>query len=154
VPLPGAEEILDYVVHLTAGREGFAEASEVSREQLAGKLVGLSRVNVRRLVLRALDGGERITGKYLTRVKKELIEKEAAGRIEFIESRRTLDDVAGHVEAKAWLRQDAELLRRGKLRAIPMGYLLCGRIGTGKTYLVECWAGDWPGHRSSASRGT
>jgi hypothetical protein len=142
VPLPGAEEILDYVIHLTAGREGFAEASEVSREQLAGKLVGLSRVNVRRLVLRALDGGERITGKYLTRVKKELIEKEAAGRIEFIESRRTLDDVAGHVEAKAWLRQDAELLRRGRLRAIPMGYLLCGRIGTGKTYLVECWAGE------------
>ncbi len=23
-----------------------------------------------------------------------------------------------------------------------MGYLLCGRIGTGKTYLVECWAGE------------
>ena len=23
-----------------------------------------------------------------------------------------------------------------------MGYLLCGRIGTGKTFLVECWAGE------------
>ena len=34
------------------------------------------------------------------------------------------------------------LLRRGQLRAIPMGYLLCGRIGTGKTFLVECWAGE------------
>ncbi len=79
---------------------------------------------------------------YLTRIKKELIEKQAAGRIEFIESRRTLDDVAGHDEARAWLRQDAELLRRGVLRAIPMGYLVCGRIGTGKTYLVECWAGE------------
>jgi hypothetical protein len=142
IALPGAAEILDYVRHLTAGTEGFEQASEVTREQLAGKLVGLSRVNVRRLVLRALHGGERITGKYLTGVKKELIEKEAAGRIEFIESSRTLDDVAGHVEAKAWLRQDAELLRRGRLRAIPMGYLLCGRIGTGKTYLVECWAGE------------
>ena len=90
----------------------------------------------------ALRGGQPITGKYLTRVKKELIEKEAFGRIEFIESKRTLDDVAGHHEAKAWLRQDAELLKRGRLRAIPMGYLLCGRIGTGKTYLVECWAGE------------
>ncbi len=27
-------------------------------------------------------------------------------------------------------------------RAIPMGYLLTGRIGTGKTYLVECLAGE------------
>lgn len=142
IALPEAAEILDYVNHLTLRREGFEAACEVTREELAGKLVGLSRVNVRRLVLRALHGGERITGKYLTRVKKELIEKEAAGRISFIESTRSLDDVAGHVEAKAWLRQDAELLRRGRLRALPMGYLLCGRIGTGKTYLVECWAGE------------
>ena len=26
--------------------------------------------------------------------------------------------------------------------ALPMGYLITGRIGTGKTYLVECFAGD------------
>ncbi len=72
----------------------------------------------------------------------ELIEKEAAGRLEFLESTRTLDDVAGHDEAKAWLREDAVLLKRGRTMAIPMGYLLTGRIGTGKTYLVECLAGD------------
>lgn len=142
IALPGAAEILDYVRHLTADQADFEHVCEVTREQLAAKLVGLSRVNVRRLLLRALHGGERITGRYLTGVKKELIEKEAAGRIGFVESSRTLDDVAGHVEAKAWLRQDAELLRRGRLRAIPMGYLLCGRIGTGKTYLVQCWAGE------------
>lgn len=142
IELPDAAEILDYVACLTAEQPDFEKACEVSREVLAGKLVGLSRVNVRNLVLRALSGGEKITGKYLSRLKKELIEKEAFGRIEFIESRRTLDDVAGHEEAKAWLRQDAELLKRGRLKAIPMGYLLCGRIGTGKTYLVQCWAGE------------
>jgi len=142
VDLPGAVELREFVAHLTASEPDFEQACEVSREQLADKLVGLSRVNVRGLLLKALRGGLPITGKYLTRVKKELIEKEAFGRIEFIETRRTLDDVAGHHEAKAWLRQDAELLKRGRLRAIPMGYLLCGRIGTGKTYLVECWAGE------------
>ena len=109
---------------------------------LAQKLVGLSRVNVRSLLLRTLRDDEPLTGRALTRIKKELIEKEAFGRIEFIESRRTLDDVAGHREAKAWLRQDAELLRRGRLEAIPMGYLIAGRIGTGKTYLIHCWAGE------------
>ena len=123
-------------------RTEFAKASEVTREVLADKLVGLSRVSVRTLVRRALTSGERITGAYLTRMKKELIEKEAAGRLEFLESTRTLDDVAGHDEAKAWLREDAVLLKRGRTMAIPMGYLLTGRIGTGKTYLVECLAGD------------
>jgi len=142
IDLPSADEIHQYVRHLTAAEKDLERASEVDREVLASKLQGLSRVNVRGLLLRALHGGQPITLKYLTRVKKELIEKEAFGRIEFIESRRTLDDLAGHVEAKAWLRQDAQLLKRGRLRAIPMGYLLCGRIGTGKTYLVECWAGE------------
>jgi hypothetical protein len=142
ISLPTAEEIRVFVVDLLPDAAEFERASEVTREVLADKLVGLSRVSIRALVRRALTSGERITGAYLTRMKKEFIEKEAAGRLEFLESTRTLDDVAGHVEAKAWMREDAVLLRRGRTMAIPMGYLLTGRIGTGKTYLVECLAGD------------
>jgi AAA+ superfamily predicted ATPase len=142
IPLPESADIHTYVLDLVPDAEEFAKAAEVTRDVLADKLVGLSRVSVRTLVKRALTSGERITGAYLTRMKKELIEKEAAGRLEFLESARTLDDVAGHDEAKAWLREDAVLLKRGRVMAIPMGYLLTGRIGTGKTYLVECLAGD------------
>ncbi len=142
VALPGSDDIHGFVLDLVPDAKEFEKASEVTREVLGDKLVGLSRVSVRTLVRRALTSGERITGAYLTRMKKELIEKEAAGRLEFLESSRTLDDVAGHDEAKAWLREDALLLKRGRTMAIPMGYLLTGRIGTGKTYLVECLAGD------------
>ncbi len=142
VTLPAAEEIRVFVTDEVGGATDFGAVSEVSPEALAEKLVGLTRVSVRSLLRRALKGGERITAAYLTRRKKELIEKEAAGRLEFIESSRTLDDVAGHDEAKAWLREDAVLLRRASTRALPMGYLLAGRIGTGKTYLVECLAGE------------
>src|SRR5512136_242771 len=142
IPLPGSDEIHAYVRDLVADEAEFAKASEVTRDVLADKLVGLSRVSVRTLVKRALTSGERITGAYLTRMKKELIEKEAAGRLEFLETERSLDDVAGHDEAKAWLRSDAVLLKRGRTQAIPMGYLLTGRIGTGKTYLVECLSGE------------
>ncbi len=142
IGLPEAEELRDFLGLLTAAVPDFDRVCDASRETLAERLVGLSRVNARNLVQRALSAGERITWKYLTRVKKELIEKEAFGRLEFIESDRTLDDVAGHTEAKAWLRQDAQLLKKGVLRAIPMGYLLSGRIGTGKTFLVHCLAGE------------
>ena len=62
--------------------------------------------------------------------------------LEFIESPFTLDNVAGHDAVKEWLRQDTALLKRGALRALPMGYLISGRIGTGKTFLVQCWAGE------------
>lgn len=142
INLPTAEEIRVFVADELPDAAAFEKTSEVSRDVLAEKLVGLPRVSIRALVKRALTSGERITGAYLTRMKKEFIEKEAAGRLEFLESTRTLDDVAGHDEAKAWLREDAVLLKRGHTMAIPMGYLLTGRIGTGKTYLVECLAGD------------
>jgi hypothetical protein len=142
IALPTSAEIRDFVGDLVREEASFETLSDVPKDALADKLVGLSRVSIRTLVRRALSGGERITGAYLTRMKKELIEKEAAGRLEFLESTRTLDDVAGHDEAKAWLREDAVLLRRGRAAAIPMGYLLTGRIGTGKTYLVECLAGE------------
>jgi SpoVK/Ycf46/Vps4 family AAA+-type ATPase len=33
-------------------------------------------------------------------------------------------------------------MHRGALRAMPMGYLIAGRIGTGKTFIVQCWAGE------------
>lgn len=142
VNLPTAAELVSYVEDLTADESAFSELCDLESEALAHKLVGLSRVNVRRLILRALRNRDQLTHAYLSRLRKELIEKQAAGLIEFIESKRNLDDVAGHGEAKAWLRQDAELLRRGSLRAIPMGYLLAGRIGTGKTFLVTCLAGE------------
>ncbi len=142
INLPTAEEIRVFVTDELPDAAAFEKTSEVSREVLAEKLVGLPRVSIRALVKRALTSGERITGAYLTRMKKDFIEKEAAGRLEFLESTRTLDDVAGHDEAKAWMREDAVLLKRGRTMAIPMGYLLTGRIGTGKTFLVECLAGD------------
>lgn len=142
IPLPAARELREFVADITASVADFDSVSEVARETLADRLVGLSRVNVRNLLQRAISSRQMITGKCLTGLKKEIIEKEAFGRLEFLETDRTLDDVAGHVEAKAWLRQDAVLLRKGRTMAIPMGYLLTGRIGTGKTYLVECLAGE------------
>ena len=79
---------------------------------------------------------------WLGKIKKDLIERECQGLLDFIESPFTLDHVAGLDAVKAWLREDAELLKRGALRALPMGYLIAGRIGTGKTFLVQCWAGE------------
>jgi SpoVK/Ycf46/Vps4 family AAA+-type ATPase len=70
------------------------------------------------------------------------VERDSAGLIEFIDSKRTLADYQGQESLKTWLRQDIALWRAGDLKALPMGYLLCGPVGTGKTYLVECLAGE------------
>jgi SpoVK/Ycf46/Vps4 family AAA+-type ATPase len=90
----------------------------------------------------ALGNDRRITAAWLGEIKKDLIEREGQGLLDFVESSFTLDNVAGHDAVKAWLREDTALLKKGAVRALPMGYLIAGRIGTGKTFLVQCWAGE------------
>jgi AAA+ superfamily predicted ATPase len=140
--LPSTDEVEDYVRQTLARLPGAAERCELPPEGMAPKLVGLSRANIRSLLHRTVGADRRLTLAELTALKKELIEKECQGLLEFVESRRNLDQVAGHQAAKAWLREDAQLLRGGQFDALPMGYLITGRIGTGKTYLIECWAGE------------
>ena len=143
IPLPNESEMQSYVKALATSQMRDLEAkSEVPMATLGARLTGLSRVGARTAISLALRNGRPITAAWLGKIKKDLIERECQGLLEFIESPFTLDHVAGHEAVKDWLRQDTALLRRGALRALPMGYLIAGRIGTGKTFVVQCWAGE------------
>jgi AAA+ superfamily predicted ATPase len=143
IPLPSEDEMLDYLQTLIATQfPQLPSKSEVPVEILARRLTGLSRVGARRTLSTALSNNQTITAAWLMRMKKEQIERECQELLEFLESPFTLDQVAGHETVKAWLRDDAQLLRRGLMNALPMGYLITGRIGTGKTFIVQCWAGE------------
>ena len=143
VPLPDEAEMSAYVqVLATTQFPELPSKTEVPFETLGARLTGLSRVGARTTISLALRTDKAITAAWLSKIKKDLIERECQGLLEFIESPFTLDNVAGHDAVKAWLREDTALLKRGALRALPMGYLIAGRIGTGKTFIVQCWAGE------------
>jgi AAA+ superfamily predicted ATPase len=86
-------------------------------------------------------GGD-AAGTALSQAKKQLIEAQCPGLLEFVEPHGTLDWVAGHRAAKQRLAQDARLIQEGRLGAVPMGYLLCGPVGVGKTFMAMCYAGS------------
>jgi len=143
IPLPDEKDMQAYVLALAASQFPELEAkSEVPLATLGARLTGLSRVGARTAISLALRNGQPITAAWLGKIKKDLIERECQDLLEFIESPFTLDHVAGHEAVKAWLREDTALLKRGAVRALPMGYLIAGRIGTGKTFIVQCWAGE------------
>ncbi len=143
IPLPDEAELLDYLRTLIASQFPDLPAKcEVPIEVLARRLTGLSRVGAFKVLSLALKNDRTITAAWLARMKKDLIERDCQGLLEFLESSYTLDNIAGHDAVKSWLREDAQLLKKGVLHALPMGYLITGRIGTGKTFLVQCWAGE------------
>ena len=116
--------------------------TDFTPKQLSELTAGLNLVNIERLLAGAGQSGQKLDAQALKRLKKGLIERQARGLVEFVEPPQTLDDFVGNDAVKRRLVDDAGLLTAGRLDAAPMGYLICGPVGTGKTYLAECFAGS------------
>jgi len=71
--------------------------------------------------------------------KRELIEKECAGLIEFVEPRHGLSAVGGCQHITAELMEIARSLREGDSRLTPMGLLAVGPMGAGKTFVIKAF---------------
>lgn len=148
VPLPGERERRELIENLlatdpTLAKEVGATAGGIDAAVLARESNGLTLVGVSQVLRRTLAGGDQPTRlSYLKRAKKEMIEKECFGLVEFVEPRYTLDMVVAQAEVRRRLEEDARLIREARFDALPMGYLLCGVLGTGKTFTSTCFAGS------------
>ncbi|MEO8000180.1 MAG: AAA family ATPase, partial [Gemmatimonadaceae bacterium] len=141
VPMPSETERLAYVRD-AANSETWSIVSDYTPEQLAKLSAGMSLNDLSVMIRSAADGGERMNAKRFSANKKRLLERQAQGLLEFIEPKWKLDTVIGHEAAKQRLRDDAALLSRGLLDSVPMGYLICGPVGTGKSFFATCAAGE------------
>jgi hypothetical protein len=142
VPLPKTEELRDALNLFANDHSVSLAAFAPTYDTIAHQLTGATLTSVENLLRMKSHRKEVLQPPDLVVMRKELVEKDSAGLIEFIESKRTLDDYNAQERLKNWLRQDIKLWHMNDLQALPMGYLLCGPVGTGKTYLVECLAGD------------
>src|SRR6266851_1550478 len=141
IPLPDQSERLAYVRYKLEAKKPSA-VSDVPIEGLAQMTAGLSRIHLDRVLTEALERQVRITPELLKERKREIIQAECHGLLEFIEPAHTLDAVAGHTRAKKLLRDASSALKKGRIEVLPMGYLISGPVGTGKTFLATCFAGD------------
>lgn len=146
--LPDQEERARF---LTAGGGGALPSGEALREaagmapvDLASRLAGLNLLRMRHLILEAVRNGQPVTPKHIVSGKKRLIEEYCQGLVRFKDPRPgfSLDAVATHGPAKKKLRDLAWLIQNGKSDVLERGILLPGRIGVGKSFLVDCFASE------------
>ena len=140
VELPNEIERREFI-SFTTGHQALDGFSDFDVPRLAELTAGVSRSDIETLIQSAREGGRRLDAELFRALKKRLIERQCGSFLEFIEPSWNLDMVVGHEAAKTRLRDDAELLRRGELESVPMGYLLCGPVGTGKSFLAQCATG-------------
>jgi len=129
-------------LRFSVGSRELSSVSDYSEKELAGLTAGISLADINVLLQSALESGKCLDATRMRLLKKELIERQCLGLLEFIEPKWTMDVVVGHTPVKQRLRDDAQLLKRGDTETLPMGYLVCGPVGTGKTFLAQCMAGE------------
>lgn len=120
---------------------GQSTSDTMNTGQLTASSNGLSLLSLDHLISMASRSGG-VTVRQFQELKKNAIERQCGGYLEFVEPKHKLDLVVGMEAAVKRLRDDAALITNGHQDAAPMGYLICGPVGTGKSFLAECYAGS------------
>lgn len=128
------------IAGLLAGTPNVAERAE----RLAAITGGMPPDEIRRLIgpaapLPPADDPYEEMLEVVRKRKRELIEKECSGLIEFIEPKYGLDSVGGNEKIKTELLDIARLIRGGERARAPMGLLAVGPMGAGKTFVIKAF---------------
>jgi SpoVK/Ycf46/Vps4 family AAA+-type ATPase len=139
IDIPDAEERAAFLE-----TEFVPESSDLPREQLVQRTAGLNLLRIRQLLAEALRNGRRVTTEHATAAKKRLIEEYCQGLVRFKDPKPgvSLEMVATHEAAKQKLRDLAWLIRNGKTDVLERGILVPGRVGVGKSFLIDCFASE------------
>ena len=132
-----------WITRATEGKP-LAEVSDIPVADLAARTAGLNLLRAQHLIAEAVRNGQRITPEVIASGKKRLIEEYCQGLVKFKDPKPglSLDAVATHAAAKKKLRDLAWLIRNGKGDVLERGVLLPGRVGVGKSFLIDCFASE------------
>lgn len=147
IELPNYEQRLDFLT-ASASLAPLAIANQpsasLSPEELATQTAGLSLLRIQQLVAEAARNNQPLSRHHVSASKKRLIEEFCQGLVRFKEPKPhlSLDSVATHAAAKKRLREIAWLIQHSKFDVVERGILLPGRVGVGKSFLVDCFASE------------
>lgn len=138
VELPREEERKQYLDHLL--KDGLVKM-DIGRDEFAKLSSGLNKKSIKDIKLKAEAEGVPISFQFIKEKKHSLLQKEYGDVLEFIYPELGFEDIGGMDIVKNYLISNVvDPIKKGDLKRVPMGILLCGPSGTGKTLLVYALA--------------
>ncbi|MEB3221882.1 MAG: ATP-binding protein [Candidatus Sericytochromatia bacterium] len=137
VPRPDAVEREALIANRRASG---AFRSELDDRTLARITSGLRLLQLDNLFRHAKQSGREVGFELVSAKRKEIIETECQGLVELIEGSHGLEAVGGMDGAKELLMHTAKAIREGHGKHVPMGVMLVGPMGTGKSFLASAFA--------------
>jgi ATP-dependent 26S proteasome regulatory subunit len=122
-------------------RETYGDLTwEMTPEELAAETGGLGLVQIEDILQRARGNQAKVARSQIVARKIDLLKQEYGEVLEILEPKNDLSAVGGLEHATRELREVAAIMRSGQTAAAPLGIILMGPPGTGKSYLAECFA--------------
>ena len=138
VPLPDRQARLAFISQYRAEKE--KTEWEPTPEQLANATAGLSLIHIEDIFLRA-EQEKALTWNLVRERKQDIIASEFGEVLEILEPRFGFEMIGGLEHVKRFFRDSViNPMRTGNLKRMPMGILLTGPAGTGKTAVAEAVA--------------
>lgn len=151
-PQASESEAVDREAYIAAILGGGTDA-QARAKKLSSLTAGMQRDEIRQLLApdAPADAVEvtqesvsekirRDTDRLIAKRKREILERECFGLVEFVEPVHGFDVVGGMDEVKKDLSVIAQSIRDGETSRVPMGILFTGPMGTGKTFVAEAFA--------------
>jgi SpoVK/Ycf46/Vps4 family AAA+-type ATPase len=138
VPLPDRRARLEFIGQYREKNQ--KTVWEPTPEQLANATAGLSLIHIEDIFLRAEQDGK-LTWDLVRERKQDIVASEFGEVLEILEPRFGFEMIGGLDHVKRFF-QDSVInpMRSGNLKRVPMGILLTGPAGTGKTAVAEAVA--------------
>lgn len=141
IPIPD-EKVRTSFLNFIDRQNALILEDRLNPERVAKITSGLNLMNLNQLAAESFEEDKPISLEYLKQRKKEIIENEACGLLEFVETEHDLTMISGHEFVKKRFKSAARAIKQGRLDVLPMGYLVSGPVGTGKSFMVTAFAGE------------
>ena len=141
IPLPDKEQRAAFIEWMGEQTGGSVKLKK-SGQELAVLTAGMTYLTLQNLFLQARHRGGELDERDVLEALNQLLVSELGDKVEMVVPQHTMGDVVGATELRRELGRLKALMALRDPKLCPVGILVTGPNGVGKTFIFEAWAAE------------